>query len=812
MNVANDNDHFPQLTAELDELRRSVIKFRAQLSLPSATTPLRADAVEALHRHANALRTIGRLLQNDATEAQRRLEQAEREVWDLKARRADAAAKLKRREELLHRIQSSLSWKTVKPIWKLFHRSPKEPTVAEVSSDLAFALELPKSWTTSRDVLFLKGWCFSRAGRQIAGVRARIGKRARFARYGLERMDVAGSFREYPGARYSGFTIELKVPPGTSKVQLEAIEQGKDWEPFFATELIREPSAGLEEPDETLDGSEKAVERILKLPALTAAKAIDLIAPGFQKHAELVPEKPPLISVITPTHNTRPEWLGEAALGLLNQTFVNWEWCIVDDRSDDRETMKLLDALSNVSSRVKVSSSPSKGISVATNHGLELARGKYVCFLDHDDLFHPRALEAMVEKLEEGYDLVYSDEDKLEDASGSLVEPFYKPEWSPDYFRGVMYVGHLLGVKRELATRTGFDPAFDGIQDFEFVLRLSELAPRIGHIPEVLYHWRKTPGSVAESTEAKPNLGLLQERAVNAHLKRIGLPGRAEQAKLPHRLRILPTRRETYPRVSIIIPTRDAPDVLGRCLKSIFERTSYPDFEVVLVDNATTDPMALALIEKYPVRRVEFPGKFNFSRANNQGAEAATGELLLFLNNDTAVIAEDWLQHLAYYAGQRDVGAAGALLIYEDRTAQHAGVALGMRGTADHVMRGFPIDLDGYAGNLVCAREVSVVTAACLMIQAPLFKEVGLFNPHFFTAYQDVDLCLRLRARGLRIIWTPGAVLLHDEFVSRPQSYYDMVDRMLLLDQWEEVIDRGDPYYNRNLDLDRGDYSPRSRE
>jgi GT2 family glycosyltransferase len=271
----------------------------------------------------------------------------------------------------------------------------------------------------------------------------------------------------------------------------------------------------------------------------------------------------------------------------------------------------------------------------------------------------------------------------------------------------------------------------------------------------------------------------------------------------------VPARRESYARVSIIIPTRDAPKILNRCLTNLFGKTSYPDFEVILVDNETTDPDALRLMKEYPVRRVEFPGKFNFSRANNQGAEAATGELLVFLNNDTAVTTKDWLQQLAYYAEQPQVGAAGALLTYENGTVQHAGVALGMRGTADHVMRGFPIDVDGYAGNLACAREVSVVTAACLMIRAPLFREIGGFNPHFFTAYQDVDLCLRLRARGLRVICTPRAQLLHDEFVSRPQSYYDMVDRMLLLDQWEDVIERGDPYYNRNLDLERGDYGRR---
>jgi GT2 family glycosyltransferase len=803
--VPDQDDHLRQLTAELDELRRSLIKLRT-LTMPSAAAS-RADVVEGVHQHVNTLKTFARLLQTDAMELRAQLERAEREGWDHKARRADATAKLKARDRLLEQIQQSAAWKIVKPIWKLFHRSRRQAEDTAFGSDLAFALELPKRWTTNRDVILIKGWCFSRTGKQLAGIRAKIGNKARLARYGLERRDVADSFRGYAAARQSGFTVEVKVPPGTTAVQLEVIEQGSDWKPFFREELLRETNGPAPEPDEPVES--KATERILTLPSLSASKAFELIEPGFQQHALRASSQSPFISVVTPAYNTKPEWLAEAALSLLNQTFADWEWCIVDDGSDNRETKKLLDLLGNASVRVQVSSASGKGISAATNRAVDLARGEYVCFLDHDDLLHPAALQSIREKLREGYDVVYSDEDKLEETSGALIEPFFKPDWSPEYFRGVMYVGHLLCVRRELAIRTRLDSAFDGVQDFEFMLRLSEGAPRIGHVPEILYHWRKTPGSVAEKTDAKPHIGLLQERAVNAHLERMQLPARAEQAKLPHRLNLLPARRESYPRISIIIPTRDAPDVFGRCLKSIFEKTSYPNFEVIVMDNETTDPVALELMEKYPARRIPFPDRFNFSRANNEGAAAATGELLVFLNNDTEIISGDWLEHLAYYGEQPDVGAAGALLAYEDQTVQHAGVALGMRGTADHTMRRFPRDVDGYAGSLVCAREVSAVTGACLMIRKALFDEIGGFNPHFFTAYQDVDLCLRLRARGLRVIYTPQALLLHHESISR-QSYYDMVDRMLLLDLWEAVIEQGDPYYNRNLDLERGDYSRRS--
>ncbi|MEY2529545.1 MAG: hypothetical protein QOJ05_1635 [Verrucomicrobiota bacterium] len=628
------------------------------------------------------------------------------------------------------------------------------------------------------------------------------------ARYGLERLDVSGSFGDWPLARQSGFTIELRVPPGRSTVRLEMIEQGSDWQPFFEHELERE--AGEEDPSFEDQPAEVAgsPERILKLPSLSAAKAFELLQPAFHKHAQRAPAGTPFFSILTPTFNSKPEWLAEAALSLLNQSFADWEWCLVDDGSDAPQTRKLLELLDGINPRVQVSFSAKAGISAANNQALELARGEYVCFLDHDDLLHPFALEAMQEKVGEGYDVVYSDEDKIDDTTGDLVEPFFKPDWSPEYFCGVMYVGHLLCLRRELARKTQFDSAFDGVQDFEFMLRLSETGPRIGHIPQILYHWRKTPGSIAEKTDAKPHIGALQARAVNSHLERMGLPARAVQSKLPHRLNFVPANREKFRRISIIIPTRDAPEVFGRCLQSIFARTSYPDFEVIVMDNDTTDESSLALMKEFPVRRIPFPSPFNFSRANNQGVAAATGELLVFLNNDTEVVTADWLEQLAYYAEQDDVGAAGALLAYPDQTVQHAGVALGMRGTADHTMRRFPIDVDGYAGSLVCAREVSAVTGACLMIRKTLFNEIGGFNEHFFTAYQDVDLCLRLRERGLRIISTPRALLFHHESLSR-QGYYDMIDRMLLLDRWEDVIERGDPYYNPNLNLECGDYSRR---
>ncbi|MEY2564180.1 MAG: hypothetical protein QOH88_2373 [Verrucomicrobiota bacterium] len=768
--------------------------------------------VRAIHARSRA---EARKTQMAVNTLSARLEKAERETWDTKVRRAAATAQLRQRDRALQQIQSSPVWKAAKPFWKFFRRlqGEKSPPKASPQDELLFALDAPTTWTTTREIVVIRGWCFTRSGLALAGLRAKIGRKSHLARYGLPRPELAESYPTFPEAGHSGFTIELKgVPEGVSSIALEAIVQGQDWQPFFSHNLSRTPdpksralSAG------SANGSKQtpAESPLLLYPGLRPAQLLRELEPLFKRHAERALSEQPLFTLITPTHNTKPQWLAEAAASLLNQTFADWEWCIVDDGSESRELREMLEKFTALSSHIRVKFVAAGGISAANNHGLEMARGDYVAFLDHDDLLDADALRMMAAKVGEECDAVYSDEDKLDDANGQLVERFFKPDWSPEYFRGVMYVGHLLCVRREIAMQIRFDSTFDGVQDFEFMLRVSETGAKIAHIPRVLYHWRKTPGSIAEKGDAKPRIALLQQQAVTDHLARVGLQARAEPCAHPHRLKIVPAKRSVFPLISIIIPTKDAPELLDRCLRSVFQKSSYPNMEVILMDNDTTDEEALWLMTQFPVRRIRFPDPFNFSRASNLGAQQAAGEYLLFLNNDTEIVAEDWLEQLLYYAEQPDVGAAGALLLYENRTVQHAGVVLGIRGTADHAMREFPGDADGYAGSLACAREVSAVTAACSMMRKSLFRESGGFNEHFFTAYQDVDLCLRLRARGLRIIYTPRAIVIHHEWTSR-KTYYDMVDRMLLLDRWEPVIERGDPYYNPNLALEPGDYSGRS--
>ena len=513
----------------------------------------------------------------------------------------------------------------------------------------------------------------------------------------------------------------------------------------------------------------------------------------------------PRISLLVPVYNQTAQLLERVIASVEAQVYPEWELCLADDGSTSSETIQTLKRyIDPQAGRINIAFlGRNLGISGATNSALYLSSGDFVAMLDHDDELAPDALFEIARALNDdpGLDVIYSDEDKLSE-DGWLDQPFHKPDWSPELFRQVMYVGHLLCVRRTLALEVrGMDRRFDGVQDFDFMLRVSERTGRIHHIPGILYHWRSVPGSIARGSDEKAGIAELQVSAVNAHLERLRVPARAERHPvLSHRAVIRPLPGREQAKVSIIIPTRDQPEVLGACLRSIFDKTTYKQFQVVLVDNGTADREALGLFQQYPVTVVPFSGPFNYSRANNLGAAKASGEYLVLLNNDTEVITPNWLEELLYYAAMPDVGAVSPLLLYPNRSVQHAGVVLGMRGTADHIMRGFPADSDGYYGSLSCAREVSAVTAACMALRREKFSELGGLREEFRTIYQDVDLCLRLRAKGLaEPLHAARASLYHHESLSRGNKY-DALDRALLLDFWGKVIAEGDPYFNCNLD------------
>jgi GT2 family glycosyltransferase len=744
------------------------------------------------------------------------LQRAERNAWDNRVRRADLTARLKERDHWINSVKHSLAWKLAQPLWKL-QRHFSKPIASPLGelSEIIYAVDSPVSPSSSKDVVTITGWCFAHGGPQVVGIRARVGLKSYFGRYGFPREDIARKAPDYPGARYGGFSISIPIKPGTSSVRLEAIAQGTSWKCFAEYSLVTTAKdRSFLSSGEVSSGDVRVIhstnrtgeERLPVLnPNMRGHEIVSVLRPLIDHHVSRAKSKVPLFSIMTATFNTLPRWLAEAGSSVLSQTFADWEWCLSDAGSNNPEVRQMLESLARAHDAFKINFAERPSRSVALNQALELARGEFVCFLEHDALLHPEALAAMAEKLKDGFDVAYSDEDKMEDATGELKERFFKPAWSPEYFRGGMYVGHLLCVRRELAAHVRFDTAFDGVEDFDFMLRISETDVRITQVPRILYHRRKAAGTIGTS-ELMTDPMTLEPKALNAHFERLRLPARAKSGATPHRLKIIPAPRKTFPKITIIVPTKDAPDVLSRCLNGLFQNTGYPSFEIVLADNNTTNYEALKLMRQYPVVRINIPDPFNFSRANNVAAKQANGEYLVFLNNDTEVISGRWLDHLLYYAEQRDVGAVGALLLHEDDAIQHAGVLLGMGGTADHAMRGFIAKSDGYEGNLICAREVSAVTAACMAMRKSTFEEIGGFNECFCNVYQDLELCLRLRKRGLRIIWTPHASLLHHESYSRQRSD-DVVDRELLLKEWGEVIQQGDPYYNPNLNIKRGDYS-----
>jgi glycosyltransferase involved in cell wall biosynthesis len=523
-------------------------------------------------------------------------------------------------------------------------------------------------------------------------------------------------------------------------------------------------------------------------------------------------DNPPLASVIMCVYNTPANVLRAAIKSVYAQTYPNWELCIVDDHSSSEATKKAL-AKFQQDDRIKIYlSSTNKGISQATNNAIGISSGEFVAFMDHDDILLPNALMQCVERLlARSADIVYTDQATV-NQKGRIVHEFRKPAWSPEYLRHVMYVGHLLVMRRTTIEATGlFDSRFDGVQDFEYLLRASEKTQKIEHIPVILYHWRAIPGSLAFSETAKDNIAELQAKAVQEHLQRLGIQGLATPLiGHKHRCRVTPNLH-THPKVSIIIPTKDSPELIQRCLQSIFSLTSYSNFEVVCVDTGSTDKNAISILESSHAKLVNFVrDTFNFSAACNFGADHATGDVLIFLNNDTEVITCGWIEELVFYLSIDGVGIAGPLLLYPNDTVQHAGVVIGPRGTADHAMRYFPSSSDGYAGSLTCPREVSAVTGACLAIKKNLFQQLEGFSTLYFTHYQDVDLCLKARELGMRCIFVASARLIHHESLTRG-GHYDYLDRLLFIDTWRNIIKSGDRYYNPALSLEKIDYSLKQR-
>jgi GT2 family glycosyltransferase/SAM-dependent methyltransferase/flagellar biosynthesis chaperone FliJ len=533
----------------------------------------------------------------------------------------------------------------------------------------------------------------------------------------------------------------------------------------------------------------------------------------------------PKISIITPVWNTDEIWLRLAIESVLNQIYDNWELCIVDGGSTKPHIKRVLNEYARKDSRIKVKFlTENKGIAGNSNEALTLATGDFIGFFDHDDELVPFSLFEIVKLLNNDQNLhfVYSDEDKI-DEKGERKDPFFKPDWSPDLFLSCNYLCHFSVIRREILDEIGlFHGGYDGSQDYDLFLRVTERLKdnEIMHIPKILYHWRVIPESAAMSTQIKPYAYAAARKALTDAMMRreIGVEEITDGLWTgSYRVKYL---IPSNPKVSIIIPTKDNVKILKQCIQSILDKTSYSQYEIVIVDNQSLIKDTFDYYESINnnprIRILHYDKPFNFSAINNFAVAHVNSAYILFLNNDTEVISGDWLSAMVEHAQRENVGAVGAKLIYPNNTVQHAGVILGIIGNppiGGHSHRYFPGQHGGYCGRATIIQNISAVTAACLLMRKEIFERVGGFEEKLAIAFNDVDLCLKIRQEGYVIVFTPYAQLYHHESLSR--GYEDTPDKkrrfieevQFVREKWGDVIDKGDPYYNPNLTRDKEDFS-----
>jgi O-antigen biosynthesis protein len=511
----------------------------------------------------------------------------------------------------------------------------------------------------------------------------------------------------------------------------------------------------------------------------------------------------PLFSIVTPVYEPPVEVLADTIASVLAQDFEAWEWILVDDCSPTEAVRELISEHAAKDPRIRLVERETNGhIVAASNDGIDAARGEFIVLLDHDDLLTPDALSANARQVEEhdDVDYLYSDEDKVDD-DGNLYDEFRKPDWSPERLRGQMYTSHLSVMRTEVVRRVGgFREGYDGSQDHDLALRVGEVARRIVHIPEVLYHWRAVVGSASADINAKPYATIAGANAVQDHMDRLGLAAEVGQGPVPGHYRI--TRRlDPGLRVSVVIPTIGQSDLIWgsrrvmvvEAVRSLLERTSHDDLEVVVVYDDPTPPEVLTELRKVAGDKlvlVRFTRPFNYSEKMNVGCLRASGDRLVFLNDDVEVISDGWLEQLVAPLDEPDVGLTGARLYFSDATVQHAGHAYA-GGHYLHPYRDLPRESYGPFGALIINREASGVTAACAAMRRDTFVEVGGFSEALPANFNDVDLCYKVRLAGQRIVYVASVELFHFESRSRERAVHDW-ERNLVRGRWGIPLD--DPF------------------
>ena len=555
----------------------------------------------------------------------------------------------------------------------------------------------------------------------------------------------------------------------------------------------------------------------LKNNTLTKVKRINI-----KKEIESLDYKP-LISIIMPVYNVDVKWIKKAIKSIQNQLYTNWEICIADDASTDAKLIEYLKKISK-DSKIKVTFRKRNGhISEASNSALELAKGEFIALLDNDDIIYPHTLAEVVKLLNKkpDIDFIYSDEDKL-NMKGERMDPFFKPDWSPDLFLATNYLCHLSLIRKKLIDSVGgFRKGYEGSQDYDLFLRITEKTNHIEHIPNILYSWRKIPGSTASDYNQKGYATKTSIKALEDSLKRRGLEGEVAEGLFPGSFRVKYKLRGE-PLVSILIPTKDKREYIERCISSILNKTTYTNFEIIILDTGSTKKETLDYLdtikENQKVRVLHWEKKFNYSAVNNYGVRYSNGEYVLLLNNDTEIITPDWIEGMLEHAQRDRIGAVGVKLYYPNDVIQHAGVVLGINGgkgigIAGHAFKGLKKDIRGFPIQKDIIRNYSAVTAACLMVKKEKYLEVNGLDEKYRIAFNDVDFCLKLREKGYYNLYTPYVELYHHESISvgtpeaktrDPKEFNRETQRMY--DKWNDLLLR-DPFYNKNLSLNSEDFA-----
>lgn len=663
----------------------------------------------------------------------------------------------------------------------------------------------PKSsdLTLRSGVVGVRGWCLAQAG--VDSVEIEVAGLSKLSVVpSLPRPDVKKHHGDLDTTGRAGFSAEfdsLSLPNGRHAITLRLISRGKavritttavqiDHEKGFTSDYYRWIH-DFEQPDEDL---------------------LTLKLPGFALR--------PSFSILMPVYNTDERVLTAAVESVIAQSYTNWELCIADDQSSKPETRAVLERFAAQSDRIKVIYRTEQGgISQACNTAWQVATGDYIAFLDHDDTLAPHALAQVCDAINTypEADLFYSDEDKI-DGKDKRFEPFFKPDWSPDLLLSENYICHLLVLRQDLARSVGhLNQDCDGSQDYDLILRATEQAAQIRHIPKVLYHWRATEGSTAITQDNKQYALGAAERAITQHFARTGQERTVERGTIAGRWRV----RTPIPpgsRVSIIIASGGKVDILRTNLSGLLSRTTYRDYEVVVIDNSKHNGVESYIRELQAqhaqVRYIDWRNKpFNYSAINNAAARECTSPILLFLNDDTSLIDPGWLEAMVELAVRPEVGCVGAKLLYPDGRIQHAGVVMGLYDNCGHAFKGLDGSVSHYFDFSDVIRNVSAVTGACLMARADVFWEVGGFDEvQFAVAFNDIDLSLKIGRQGYRVLYTPHALLTHHEAFSKTSKdlvpHPEEVEAMRL--KWEQVI-AADPYYNPHLTRNDEDYSLETR-